>query len=300
MSGSSLREHGKKYAAIVRNWIILILFLSLTPLVSGCNSLFFYPMKDYVRNPHIDRFTHEDVFFPSSDGIKLHGLFLRPEGTARGTVLFFHGNAENVSTHVNSVLWLVQAGYQAFVVDYRGYGKSEGQPTFRGIHRDASAAVEALFHIDGVIQGRIIIFGQSLGGAVAVYTLANSPHKDRVRALVIDSSFSSYRRIAREKAARLIITWPLQYPLSFLVTDRYSPDRWIDRVSPVPLLIIHGDSDRVVPLKHGELLFRKAKEPKQFWEARGSGHIRGFADEVLRDRFLSYLSSLLSEEDSEK
>jgi fermentation-respiration switch protein FrsA (DUF1100 family) len=277
----------------LRYYIPIFLLSFFILVTSGCNSLFFYPKKEHLQNPVIDQHSPEDIFFRSVDGIRLHGWFLRPEKRALGTILFFHGNAENVSTHVNSVLWLVKAGYQVFIFDYRGYGRSGGQPTMAGIHRDASAAVEAIFRIAGVRGDRIIFFGQSLGGAVAVYTLASSPFRDRVKALVIDSSFSSYRKIAREKIASLIVTWPLQYPLGFLVTDRYSPERWIARVSPVPLLIVHGDSDRVVPMKHAELLFRKAREPKQFYKVQGAGHIQAFEDEGARKRLLFFLSSLL-------
>ncbi|MDH3237034.1 MAG: alpha/beta hydrolase [Deltaproteobacteria bacterium] len=269
-------------------------------LLPACDSYFFYPQQSFVVNPYLDRVVHEDVFFEAPDGVRLHGWFLRPNDEPRGTVLFLHGNAENISTHVGAVLWLAMEGYQVFLIDYRGYGRSEGTPEMEGIHADALAAIDWLFRTEGVDKDRIVVFGQSLGGAVAVYAVANSPHRDRIRALVIDSAFSGYRRIAREKIAEVVLLWPFQVPLSLLVTDRYSPSRWIGRIRPVPLLILHGEADKVVPGRHGERLYRLAEEPKQLWIGPGAGHIRALSDGNMRKRLLSYLDSVLRGHNSEE
>jgi fermentation-respiration switch protein FrsA (DUF1100 family) len=270
--------------------VLLAAFLAILP---ACDSYFFYPRRDFVANPYLDRVVHEDVFFETPDGVRLHGWFLRPNAEPRGTILFFHGNAENISTHVSAVLWLAMEGYQVFLIDYRGYGRSEGTPDMEGIHVDALAAIDRLFRMEGVDKHRIVVFGQSLGGAVAVYAVANSPHRDRIRALVIDSAFSGYRQIAREKIADVLLLWPFQAPISHLVTDRYSPSRWIGRVSPVPVLILHGDADKVVSVRHGETLYRLAKEPKQLWIVSGAGHIQALSDGTIRKRLLTYLDSVL-------
>jgi fermentation-respiration switch protein FrsA (DUF1100 family) len=271
----------------------LLLLAASLALLPACDSYFFYPQRNFVTNPYLDRVVREDVFFETPDGVRLHGWFLRPNGEPRGTILFLHGNAGNISTHVGAVLWLVMEGYQVFLFDYRGYGRSEGTPGMEGIHVDALAAIGWLFRTEGVDKDRIVVFGQSLGGAVAVYAVANSPHRERIRALVIDSAFSGYRRIAREKISEVVLLWPFQAPLSHLVTDRYSPCRWIGRIGPVPVLIIQGDADKVVTVRHGERLYRLAKEPKQLWIAPGAGHIRALSDGNLRKRFLSYLDSVL-------
>lgn len=256
---------------------------------TGCNSMFFYPEKGLRDNPVLQRFPHEDIYFSASDGVKLHGWFFKAQGDSLGTILVLHGNAENISTHINSTLWLVKEGYDLFTFDYRGYGMSEGRTSIDGVHLDASAALEKVFTLPQSNRDRIFVLGQSIGGAIAVYTVANSPRKDQIRALIIDSAFSGYRRIAREKLASLFLTWPIQYPLSFLFNNRYSPEDQIKRISPVPLLIIHGDRDRIIPMHHGSILYEEALEPKEFWTAKGAGHISSFANEDIRKKLINYL-----------
>ena len=273
--------------------IVIFACLLLIGVLPGCDSYFFYPSKNLLPNPALEGVAREDVLVRTPDGVRLHGWVLRPKREPLGTILVLHGNAENMSTHVNSVLWLASSGYRVFLFDYRGYGKSEGKATMAGVHADALAAIDALFGMGGVDRDRVAVLGQSLGGAVAVYAVANSPHKARIKALVIDSAFSGYREIAREKVAEISVLKPFRCPLARLVTDRYSPRLWIGRVAPVPVLVIHGDADRVVPIAHGEKLFALAGEPKELWVVPGAGHIEAFASPDVRARLLGYLSSAL-------
>jgi fermentation-respiration switch protein FrsA (DUF1100 family) len=147
-----------------------------------------------------------------------------------------------------------------------------------------------------VDKEQIIVLGQSIGGAIAVYTVANTPYKDRIAALVIDSAFSSYRRIAREKLAQVFITWPFQYPLSLFFNDDYSPVKWIKKVAPVPLLIIHGEQDPVVPGHHGQMLYDTALQPKDFWKTTVPGHVSSFADEGVREKLVGYLTEQMKKD----
>src|SRR3990172_6065576 len=242
---------------------LILLFLVL--FNTGCTSMFFYPEKGLRDNPVLQRFPHEEIYFSASDGVKLHGWFFKAQGDSLGTILVLHGNAENISTHINSVLWLVKEGYDLFTFDYRGYGMSKGKTSIKGVHLDAIAALDTLLELPEANKERIFVLGQSVGGAIAVYTVANSPHKDHIKALIIDSAFSDYRRIAREKLASLFLTWPFQYPLSFLFNNSYSPEDQIKHITPVPLLIIHGDQDRIIPLHHSSILYEEALEPKELW-----------------------------------
>lgn len=253
--------------------------------------MFFYPEKGLRDNPILRNFPHEEVYFKASDGVNLHGWFFKAKSDSLGTILVMHGNAENISTHINSVLWLVKEGFDVFAFDYRGYGLSEGKTTVQGVHLDAEAALEKLLNLPQANKDRIFVLGQSIGGAIAIYTVANSPHKDRIKALIVDSAFLDYRRIAREKLSAFFLTWPLQYPLSFLFNNHYSPDGYIKRIS-VPILIIHGDQDRIVPVHHSRVLYDTALEPKDLWIAKGRRHIEAFALKDIRDRLLEYLQNI--------
>jgi len=267
-------------------FIILVLVLG-----TGCTSMFFYPEKGHRDNPVLDRFPHEDIYFTSSDGVRLHSWFFKAQGSSLGTILVMHGNAENISTHVNSVLWLVREGFDVFAFDYRGYGLSEGKTTVQGVHLDADAALENVLRLPQANKDRVFVLGQSVGGAIAIYTVANSQHKGQIRALIIDSAFSDYRRIAREKLGAFFLTWPFQYPLSFLFNDDYSPEWQVKKISPVPVLIICGENDMIVPAHHSSILYKEASEPKGLWIVKGRRHVEAFAEKEIRDRFVEYLKS---------
>ncbi len=268
--------------------LLLVLLISAT----GCSSLFFYPQKAHFDNPALKSVSYEDVYFMTSDGLKLHGWYLKAKDKSRGTILQLHGNAENISSHVNSVLWLTLEGYDVFTFDYRGYGRSEGSPTQDGVHRDAQSALETVLTLPDINKERLFVLGQSLGGAIAVYAVANSEHKNHVKALILDSAFSSYRDIAREKLAQFMLTWPFQYPLSLLFNDDYSPVKWIRTVHPLPVLIIQGDQDTTVPVHHSSILYGTALDPKELWVVNGVGHIQGLSVIEIRRRFLEYLEGI--------
>ena len=260
----------------------------------GCSGVFFQPYREHVQTPQRLGLTYEDVYFNASDGTRLHGWFLPTQDKALGTILFLHGNAENISTHIMSVRWLPARGFNVFLLDYRGYGFSEGEPTFGGVQDDAESALKMLVSRPGVDADRIVVFGQSLGGAIALYRVAHTAYRENIRALVVESAFPGYRQITREKLADFWLTWPLQYPLSWTVSDEYSPFRAVASISPIPLLVIHGDQDPIVPLHHGQRLFELAREPKQLWIVSGGGHIGAFQHQSYRDRFVDYLTAVLS------
>lgn len=274
-----LSKMTKRITCSVRIYLLLGIFLVLS---SGCSALLFHPESQHVPNQVAMRFSPQDIFFPSGDGEMLHGWFFKAENP-QATVLVFHGNASNISTHVNSVLWLAQSGFNLFVIDYRGFGHSSGEPDLAGVHRDGLAAYKQLLTMPGVDLTRIAILGQSLGGSVASYVAASAPERERVSLLLLDSSFFSYQQIAREKLAKVFLTWPFQYPLSWLFNNDYSAGKWIGKVT-APTVIIHDNSDTIVPFHHGEQLFAAAREPKTMLTTSGFGHISSFADTAIRDK----------------
>ena len=269
--------------------------LALLLGLSGCTGLFFQPMARHVFDPEAIGFSYETIDFEAPDGTRLHGWFFPAEGERLGTVLFLHGNAENISTHFANVAWLAKAGIDAFVFDYRGYGRSSGSPTLDGLHQDAAAALERLMAMPGIEADEIAVFGQSLGGAVALGMVAESPHKDRLGALIVEGAFSDYRGIAREKLSGFWLTWPLQWPLSLTIDNSYSPETAAAELAPLPFLLIHGQEDEVIPPHHGERLFDAAVEPKAIWRPEKAGHIQALATIEMRERFLGYLKAQLTE-----
>jgi len=275
----------------MRRLLLIVMLLASLP---GCNGMFFFPYRDQMLSPEQLGLKYEDAYLPAKDGTRLHAWFLPASGKALGTILFLHGNAENISTHIMSVRWLPAQGFNVFLLDYRGYGASEGEPSVAGVQEDVDAAMRTLLSRADVDRDRIVVFGQSLGGAIAIYNVAHSPYRQHIRALVVESTFASYREIAREKLAAFWLTWPLQYPLSWTVSDAYSPADAVAGVSPIPLLIIHGDQDPIVPVDHGKRLFELAREPKHLWVIPGGGHIQAFARQSYRDRFVGYLTEVLS------
>lgn len=290
MTNASCRD--KKATSKNRSSYFLLFLLLLLLISTGCSTLFFYPQKQLYDNPFVRAYAPQDIYFKTTGGLTLHGWFFKAHDAA-GSILVLHGNAENISTHVNGVLWLVQAGFNVFIIDYRGYGRSEGEPTVAGVNSDAEAALETLIAMPDVDKERIIVFGQSIGGTVAINLAANSPYRAHLRAVIVDSAFASYSQIAREKMNSLWLTWPFQYPLSWMFSDCFSPIKSIARVSPIPVLIIHGMNDPVVPVHHGQELFDAAQEPKTLWLTMNNGHIRSTHEAEVRRQLKAYLLSKL-------
>lgn len=262
-------------------------------ILTGCSGLFFFPEKDFVLTPDKLKLVYEDVQFASLDGTRLHGWFLPAAGEAKGTVVFYHGNAENVSTHIGAVYWLPPHGYNVFIFDYRGYGRSMGDEDIPGVNLDGQAALAYIGQRQDIDSGRVVVFGQSLGAAIALYSVATS--QVPVKAVVVESAFPRYRTIFKEKLASFFLTWPLQWPLSYTVSDQYSPVNYLDIIKGMPLLVIHGDTDPIVPDHHGRALYAAAGGDKELWIIEGGGHTSAFGRfrEIYRPRLLDYLDRKL-------
>jgi uncharacterized protein len=266
----------------------------LIPIVlSGCARFFFLPYAQLLSTPDKLGLAYEEVSFTSDDGIELFGWFLPAQGQAHGSILFLHGNAENISTHVQLVAWLPPRGFNVFIIDYRGYGASQGEPTLDGVQRDIDAAFKTLLSRQDIDEDRIVLYGQSLGGAFALYNAAHSPYRDHLRAVISDSAFSSYRSITKEKMAQLWFAWPLQWLPWLTLNNAFSPEKAIGKLSPIPVLIIHGEQDSIVPPHHAQRLYEAAREPRQHWIVPGAEHIQSMTMKEWQDRLEGYLRDVV-------
>lgn len=222
--------------------------------VTGCmERLFYYPQRAPTEPPaHLVR--PEAVWFRSADGTQLHGWFFRaagPRPDRAPTILHVHGNAGNIESHVFFTEHLPPQGFNLFIFDFRGYGRSAGAARRRGpLIADAHAALDHLLARSDVDTGRIGVYGQSLGGAIALNLVADRPE---IRAAVIESAFTSWREMAAA-AVGGDPPGPLSRALArLLIRDGQRPIDAIRRCR-VPTLIIHGTADRTIPPSHGRRL----------------------------------------------
>jgi pimeloyl-ACP methyl ester carboxylesterase len=222
------------------------------------NSFLYFPAREIARQPGEVGLLARDVAVDTDDGERLHGWLVASQRPSRGHVLLCHGNAGNVGDRVDHAKVLSRAGFDVLLFDYRGYGRSSGRPSEEGTYRDARAARKALLRQDGVDEARVLYLGESLGGAIALaLALEAPPH-----GLVLQSTFTSLRAMAGE-----------HYPFlpNALVPDAYPS---LGRVAQLdcPLLVLHGESDEIVPASHGRALFEAAPDPKALHLFPGLGH----------------------------
>jgi uncharacterized protein len=224
-------------------------------------ALIFFPQRELEATPERWGLPYEDVHFTAADGVALHGWYLPHPGATR-TLLFFHGNAGNISHRGESVAIFHRLGLDVFRFDYRGYGRSEGRPDEAGLYRDADAAWDYLVRARGIAPDRVVLFGRSLGGAVAAQLGA----RVRPGGVILESTFSSARDFAHA-------VFPL---LSRLVVMRYRFDTRAHAARiGAPLLVVHSRDDEIVPFALGEAVYRAAREPKTLMEISGD-HTGGF------------------------
>ncbi len=235
--------------------------LMIMSLLSGCSSVFFYPDDKHYSAAEQLNPEYQSLFLDTADGGRIHAWWL-PAKTdqPKGSVLFFHGNAQNLSSHVINLSWINQYGYNLLIFDYRGFGESPGSPTVGRALLDAQAAYDWLARKE---KGSLYLVGQSLGGALATGFVAQRPEvASHINGLIVDAAFTSYQKIAQEKLAEAWLTWPLQYPLSWVVISGPDPIDNLEQLSGLPKLLIHSTQDHVIPFNHGQELFLAASEPK--------------------------------------
>lgn len=267
--------------------LVLVYFGLLAMLYFAQSKLVYFPSRQLVATPAQVGLDFEEVTFLSDEGVTLHGWFVPGEPGGR-TLLFMHGNAGNISHRLDSLLVFNQLGLSTFIFDYSGYGSSEGVPSERATYNDAAGAWRYLTTQRGIDPGQIILFGRSMGGAVATWLARKQPSAG----LILESTFTSMVDLAARHYPYV--------PARLLLKIRYDPIAEIPHVD-VPVLVAHSPDDEIVPFSHAQAMHSAASEPKHFLTLEG-GHNDGFLRTGARyqEGLQAFLSSLPSTSRSDR
>jgi fermentation-respiration switch protein FrsA (DUF1100 family) len=266
----ALRNTAKWFLRILAH--VAIVWLALFLMFQWFEGkLTYHPPRRLVETPSDRGVAFEDVFMETEDGLSVHGWWIpapaidaddSEERAAPPTVLEFHGNAENISYGMDQHVAFHGLGWNQLIVDYRGYGRSEGRPSEEGLYRDGDAAY-AHVRARGVPPERIVLYGRSLGGAVAVHVA----HRHPAAALVTEGLFTDTHRVGRDILPFI--------PVRLFIKKRFDS---LSRVSGlrIPKLFMHAAYDEVIPVRHAERLFEAAAPPKELFWIPGAGHNDAF------------------------
>ena len=263
--------------------VVAVAYLALVLLVYwGQSRLMYFPQQLLSDTPADIGLQYSTVHIATRDGETLHGWWV-PVPQAKGTVLFFHGNAGNISHRINYLAMFKRLGYHTLLVDYRGYGQSSGTPSETGMYLDALAAWRYLIDVQGQAPAQIALFGESLGGAVAAWLAGH----EQPGLLVLASSFTSVPDLAATLYPFLPVRWIARF--------QYNTLKSLESVT-CPVFIAHSPEDEIIPFEHGQRLLRAAAQPKQFLTLEG-GHNSGFI--FMQPRWIKALGAFMDEQMSE-
>ncbi len=238
--------------------VLAVAYLALVGLLYVIQDrLVYFPVRELVATPRDRGLDYEELNLLTEDGVRLHGWFI-PAPDARAVLLYFHGNAGNISHRLDRIALFQRLGLSVLIVDYRGYGRSAGRPSEAGTYRDATAAWRYLTVERRVAPDNIVLFGRSLGAAVAAW-LATQVAPG---AVILDSGFTSVPAFGAQ-----IYPW---LPVRWLARFDYPTKAYLANIHR-PVLVIHSRADDIIPFREGEELYAAANAPKQFLEIRG-GH----------------------------
>lgn len=266
-------------------------WLMAVMLLPGCSELLFYPEPGLPLTPQAAGLEYREVQLNAADGTQLHAWWLpAKQGVAvRGTVLHLHGNGGNLAWHLGGSYWLPEQGYQVLMLDYRGYGLSQGEPSLPAVYDDIEAAFAWLQQAPEAQGKPLVLLGQSLGGAMGVHYLAEHPaRRAQLHALVLDGTPANYRAVAQNVLAGAWLTWPLQVPLSWMVPEADSAQYAMPQLSGLPVLIFQSIDDQVVPMASGITLYKVAPPPRVLQLTRGA-HVETFNEPAWREVMLGFL-----------
>lgn len=248
-------------------WITVTLIGAYTALVLIVfvlqKKMIFHPNRTLSYDPGAIGLDYEEVSIRTEDNVTLHGWYI-PHEKSRGTVLFMHGNAGDIGDRMDTILQLHRLKLNQFIFDYRGYGRSDGSPSEKGLYRDARAAYDYLRDRKKIDTDRLIIMGRSLGGAVAAWLAAHVS----CRVVILESTFTSAPDVAADIYPYL--------PGRYMIRYRFPVKKWVQKLR-VPILIAHSVDDKLIPYEHGQELYRAAHPPKKFLKLNGQ-HASAFMD----------------------
>jgi pimeloyl-ACP methyl ester carboxylesterase len=252
-----------------------LLALVLLTYASGCAYMWvnqkyyiFMPQEDLSQTPTDQNLNFEDIYLPiasnNGDGIeRIHCWWISTDHPTDRYLIYLHGSAYNIGANVNHARRLKNLGFSVLLVSYRGYGRSEGDfPTKRQVYRDAEAAWNYLVKKRGLPPDQIYIYGHSLGGAVAINLAVSHPE---AAGLIIEATFTSIADMGRRNK------WYRLLPIELLTHQRFDSIDKIDLLK-IPVLILHGTDDLVVPVEMSRQLYDKAPSPKKLKLILGGGH----------------------------
>ena len=243
------------------------------------DQLLFQPTNRLLATPDDAGMDYETVRLDTDDGETLHGWWIPAADSSRATLLFFHGNAGNISGRLESVQQFRQLGLDVLIVDYRGYGQSTGAPSEEGIYKDAGACWRYLTEARGIAPEDIVIFGRSMGGGPATWLA----QRQSPGAVILESVFTNVPDVGAHHYSFL--------PVRALATNQFDNESRVADID-APTLHIHSRADRVVPFTLGRRVYEAASEPKQFLEIQG-GHNDGFL--VSEDEYLQTIDDVLED-----
>jgi len=261
-------------------WMILFIVLFLVSLRYIEKRSIYFPMKQITYYPGAVGLSYEEIYFDTFDNKRLNGWFI-PNDKAECTLIFCHGNAGNIGHRLEKILMFHGLGLNVLIFDYRGYGKSTGVPSEPGLYQDAAAAFKYLTEKRDIPREKIVLYGESIGGAVAI----DLARKEKVRAIITEETFTSVKDMAR-------MAYPFVPPCVF--SSRFDSVPKIKDVN-CPKLIIHSVDDEIVPFYLGEKLFNAAVPPKEFLKISGS-HNTAFIDS--EKQFIEGIRSFLDNKGS--
>jgi pimeloyl-ACP methyl ester carboxylesterase len=266
----------------------LFVTCALVVISSGCTRLFYYPEREYIREVGDYLGKAESVLIEAENQPALIGWKMyATQQPAKAHIVFFHGNAQNVSMHAPLVSWLTRYGFDASLIDYRGYGRSEGNVEIEGMHEDVLRMIEWAKADAKKHNQEVIIFGQSLGASMLPWALAQKDTSEDVCAVVLESPFYSYHSIAFEKIRQAGILAYLLSPSVFFIRDDYSPKHFVPHIKNDLLFVASGQDNVISPKQTKSLL--ALSQQADLWEVPEASHVQAFSSKKWRKKLVHYL-----------